>query len=143
MIDLGGPYDLDALWNGGIPDYFFDAEALTEQLPALGSVVQKGDPIAMQFYLRVLTGTSPDEAAEWGELNPISLADRYLERSFLLVTGGEDELVFPLHSERFAEALQAGGHYVLLEAITHSDHADLTDPEVVGETIRTFVNGDS
>jgi len=141
MIGLGGPYDLDDLWNGGIPDYFFDSEALAEQLPALASAVQQADLIAMQFYLRVLTGASPDEAAEWGALNPISLADRYPERSFLLVTGDEDEVVFPLHSERFAEALQAGGHYVSLETIPHSDHADLTDPEIVGEVIRTFIDG--
>ncbi|MDE0601862.1 MAG: prolyl oligopeptidase family serine peptidase [bacterium] len=141
MIGLGGPYDLDDLWNGGIPDYFFDAEAFAEQLPALAAVVQRGDLAAMQFYLRVLTGASPDEPEEWGDLNPLGLAGRHPERSFLLVTGDEDELIFPLHSERFAEALQAGGHYVSLEVIPHTNHAALTDPERVGELIRTFVDG--
>ena len=139
VIGLGGPYDLDDLWNGGIPDYFFDAEALAEQAPALASLVQQGDVLAMQLYLRVLSGASPDQAEEWRDLNPLSLADRYPERSFLLVTGDEDELIYPLHSERFAEALGAGGHYVSLEAIPHSDHAALTDPDTVGEVIRTFI----
>ena len=143
MIGLGGPYDLDDLWNGGVPDYFFDAEALTEQLPVLAPLVQRGDLAAMQFYLRVLTGASPDDAAEWGDLNPLSLADRYPERSFLLVTGDEDELIFPLHSERFAEALQTGGHHVSLEVVPHTNHAALTDPERVGEVIRAFVDGAS
>lgn len=139
MIGLGGPYDLDDLWNGGIPDYFFDAEALAEQLPALAPLLRRGDLMAMQLYLRLLAGASPEEAEEWRDLNPLSLAERHPERSFLLVTGGEDELIYPLHSERFAEALQAGGHDVSLEVIPHSDHGDLTDPETVGEVIRAFV----
>ena len=139
MIGLGGPYDLDDLWNGGIPDYFFDSEDLADLFPALASVVQRGDLMAMQLYLRVLTGASPDEAEEWAGINPLDLAHRYPERSFLLVTGDEDEVVYPFHSERFADALQAGGHYVSLEVIPHTDHMALTHPENVGDVIRTFV----
>ena len=143
MIGLGGPYDLDDLWIGGVPDYFFDAEALAGELPNLASLIKQGDLMAMQLFLHLLTGASPDEAEEWRELNPLGLAERYPERSFLLVTGDEDELVFPLHSERFAEALQSGGHSVLLEVMPHTNHAALTDPERVGEVIRTFVQGAS
>ena len=139
MIGLGGPYDLDDLWNGGIPDYFFDAETLAEQSPAMAPLLRRGGLMAMQLFLRILTGASPEEAEEWRDLNPLGLAESHPERSFLLVTGGEDELVYPLHSDRFAEALQAGGHHVSLEVIPHSDHDDLTDPEIVGEVIRAFV----
>ncbi len=143
MIGLGGPYDLDDLWNGGVPDYFFDAEALVGELPNLASLLEQGDLMAMQLFLYLLTGASPDQAVEWRELNPLTLADRYPERSFLLVTGDEDELIFPLHSQRFAEALLAGGHHVSLEVVPHTNHAALTDPERVGELIHAFVAGAS
>ncbi|MDE0673637.1 MAG: prolyl oligopeptidase family serine peptidase [bacterium] len=143
MIGLGGPYDIDDLWNSGIPDHFFDAQALAEELPNLASLLEQGDLMAMQLFLHLLTGASPDDAAQWGELNPLSLAGRFPERSFLLVTGDEDELIFPRHSERFAEALQAGGHNVSIEVIPHTNHAALTDPDRVGELIRTFVDGAS
>ena len=143
MIGLGGPYDLDDLWSGGVPDYFFDAQDLAGELPSLASLLEQGDLMAMQLFLYLLTGASPDQAEEWRELNPLSLAGRYPERSFLLVTGDDDELIFPLHSERFAEALRAGGHYVSLEVVPHTNHAALTDPERVGEVIRIFVEGAS
>lgn len=139
MIGLGGPYDLDELWNSGVPDYFFDSEALTEDLPYLEPVLGRGDALAMQLFLRLLTHLTPEDTEMWAALNPLELADRPLQRSFLLVTGDQDELIFPLHAERFAEALTSGGHHVELRTFPHTDHQALFDPANVGEAIRSFV----
>ena len=139
MIGLGGPYDLDELWNSGVPDYFFDSEELGEDLSFLGPVLRRGDALAMQLFLRVLTGLTPEDTEMWDALNPLSLADRPPQRSFLLVTGDQDELVYPLHAERFGEALTSGGHQVELRIVPHTDHQALFDPANVGETIRSFV----
>ena len=139
MIGLGGPYDLDELWNSGVPDYFFDSEALAEDLPYLAPALRRGDMIAMQFFLRLLTRLTPDDTELWDALSPLKLTDRPLQRSFLLITGDRDELIFPLHAERFAEALISGGHHVELRIIPRTDHQALVDPENVGEAIRSFV----
>lgn len=139
MVGLGGPYDLDELWNSGVPDYFFDSEALTEDLPYLAPVLRRGDVIAMQLFLRLLTRLTPEDTASWDALNPLKLADRPRQRSFLLITGDQDELIYPLHAERFAEALTSGGHHVELRIIPHTDHQALFDPLNVGEAIRSFV----
>lgn len=139
MIGLGGPYDLDELWNSGVPDYFFDHEALAEDLPYLEPVLRRGDAIAMQLFFRLITRLTPDDAETWDALNPLALADQPPQRSFLLVTGDQDELIYPLHAERFAEALISGGHNVELRIIPHTDHQALFDPAHVGEAIRSFV----
>jgi acetyl esterase/lipase len=139
MIGLGGPYDLDELWNSGIPDYFFDSDAVENDLPTLASVLRQGDVIAMQFFLHVLTGLTPEDNQEWDSLSPIKLADQPPQRSILLVTGGQDELIYPLHAERFAQALESGGHLVDLRIIPHTDHGALSDPAIVGEEILSFV----
>ena len=139
MIGLGGPYDLDELWDSGVPDQFFDSQAFSGELPYLAPVLRQGDVFAMQIFLRLLTGVTPEDTETWNVLNPVKLADRPLQRSFLLITGAEDEIVFPLHSERFAAALAAGGHQVELRGIPHTDHLALTYPETVGEVVRSFV----
>ena len=139
MIGLGGPYDLDELWNSGVPDYFFDYEDLAEDLLYLEPVFRRGDSIAMQLFLRLITRLTPDDAEMWDVLNPLALANQPLQRSFLLVTGDQDELIYPLHAERFAEALISGGHNVELRIIPHTDHQALFDPAHVGEAIRSFV----
>lgn len=139
MIGLGGPYDLDELWNSGVPDYFFDSEDIGGDLPFLEPLLRRGDALAMQLFLRVLTGLTPEDTEMWDALNPLKLADQPLQRSFLLVTGDQDELIYPLHAERFAQALISGGHDVELRIIPHTDHQALFDPAHVGEAIRSFV----
>ena len=93
----------------------------------------------MRLYLRVLAGTTPENTEAWNALNPLRFADRHPERSALLIAGAEDDLIEVLHSERFAEALTAGGHSVDLELVPHSDHLVLTDPRVVGEVILNYL----
>lgn len=139
VIGLGGPYDLDEMWDSGVPDQFFDSESIATELPLLAPVLRQGDLIAMQIFLHILTGLTPEDGEPWRVLSPINLAQRPPRRSFLLITGAEDEVVYPLHSERFAQALASGGHHVELRGIPHTDHLALTYPETVGDAIRSFV----
>lgn len=139
MIGLGGPYDLDELWNGGIPDGFIDLDSLADYFPAAAPLLSRLDTRAMQLFLYLLTGLTPDDAEEWNALNPITQADQRPERPFLLLTGGEDEVTYPHHSARFAEALRSAGHPVSIEIIPHYDHLALTNPDKVGEIISSFV----
>lgn len=139
VIGLGGPYDLDDLWTSGVPDRFFDAESIAADLPLLAPVLRRGDLLAMQVFLQVVTGLTPEDGQPWRVLSPVNLADRPPRRSFLLIAGAEDEVVYPLHSERFAQVLASQGHHVELRGIPHTDHLALTYPETVGEAVRSFV----
>lgn len=139
MIGLGGPYDLDELWDSGIPDALFDTESLAEERPQLAALLRQGDVLAMRLFLSLVTGATPDDTEEWNVLNPLRLVGGHPGRSMLLITGADDELIDVLHSDRFAEALASEGHHAEVEVIPDADHDSLTDPAVVGDVIATFL----
>jgi len=142
VIGLAGPYDLDRLWNEGILTQMLDSEVPTEYLPQVATFLQEQSRAAMQFFLRFVTGASPDTPELWYPLNPIHLAHIGPERSFLLITGSEDQVISPIHSIRLAEALTAEGHRVRSHTLTNADHFALTDPQNVGDVILPFLTGE-
>ncbi len=138
-IGLAGPYDLDELWNEGIFDQLWNAELIVENLPEIAALLGQGSRIAMRIFLRLLTGATPEDPSEWNALNPMRQVRNHPQRRFLLVTGAEDRIISPSHSERFAQALSEAGHEVSTEIIPDADHPALLDPQVVGEVILTFL----
>ena len=139
MIGLAGPYDLNVLWNEGILDQLWQPELIVEHLPQTAAWLGQGGQTAMRVFLRLLTGSTPQDPDSWNALNPIQLVENHPQRRFLLLTGGEDELVFPSQSERFAQALVEAEHDVSLEIIPHQDHAAMLDPLLVGAAILAFL----
>ena len=116
-----------------------DIEALIKDSPQTSAFLKSGDRIAMQFFLRMLTKTAPENPEHWHPFNPIHLAQNHSQRRLLLLTGGEDRIVPHSHSEPFADALTASGHDVSLETILQSDHLAMTDPQRVGRAILRFL----
>ena len=139
MIGLAGPYDLNVLWNEEILDQLWQPELIVEHLPQTAAWLGQGGQTAMRVFLRLLTGATPQDPDSWNALNPIQLVENHPQRRFLLLTGGEDELVFPSQSERFAQALVETEHDVSLEIIPHQDHAAMLDPLLVGAAILAFL----
>ncbi len=135
MIGLAGPYDLDLLWEEGLLDGFFTTENLPEGLARIAGLLQQGDRLAMRLFLRVVTGTSPENPELWSSLNPLTLAANHPERGFVLLTGSEDIVISDAHSGRLREALNRAGHDAAVETIPGADHNSLTHPSTVGETI--------
>ena len=138
-IGLAGPYDLDELWNEGIFDQLWNAELIVENLPEIAALLGQGSRIAMRIFLHLLTGATPEDPSEWNALNPMRQVRNHPQRRFLLVTGAEDRIISPSHSERFAQALSETGHKVSTEIIPDADHPALLDPQVVGEVILSFL----
>ena len=139
MIGLAGPFDLDELWNEGMLNQLWKAELIVEIFPEIGAWLGRGDQIAMQVFLRLLTGATPEETEEWNALNPMRQTENHPQRRFFLLTGAEDRIISPLHSERFAQALSEAGHYVSTGKIPGVDHSGLLDPQVLGEAIHSFL----
>ena len=140
MIGLAGPFDLDELWNEGMLDQLWEAELIVDTFPEIAAWLGRGDQIAMQFFLHLLTGATPEETAEWNALNPIRQAENHPQRRFFLLNGAEDRIISPFYSERFSQALSEAGHYVSTETIPDADHSRLLDPQVVGEAIHSFLS---
>ena len=143
MIGLAGPYDLDELWNEGILTNLLDSDTIQQHFPELAVFLREQNRAAMQLFLRLLTGTTPDLGDTWNAFNPIHLAQHQPERSFLLITGARDQVVSPIHASRFAQALTTGGHRVLTHTITAADHVALTDPGTVGDVVVNFLTEES
>ena len=141
MIGLAGPYDLDQLWNQGVLTSLLDSEALREHLPQVAVFLEEQNRAAMQLFLRLLTGATPDAPELWNSLNPIHLTLNHPSRSFLLITGAQDQVISPSHTSRFAEALTADGHRVITATVAEADHFALTDPGMVADLILAFIRG--
>ncbi len=139
MIGIAGPFDLDELWNEGMLDQLWEAELIADISPEVAAWLGRGDRIAMQIFLRLLTGATPEETDEWNVLNPIRQTENHPQRRFFLLTGAEDRIISPLHSERFAQALSEAGHHVSTEIIPDADHSALLDPQVLEEAIHSFL----
>ena len=139
MIGLAGPYDPDELWNEDILTNLLASEVLRENFPELAVFLQAQNRAAMQLFLHLLTGTTPDTSEVWNSFNPIHHAHNHPERSFLLITGGRDQVIPASHSTRFAQALTAGDHRVLTHTIPEADHFALTGPQTVADVIITFL----
>jgi acetyl esterase/lipase len=87
-----------------------------------------------------LFGAGPGEAPDlWREGNPLSWVDARPSLPVFLAHGDADELVPLSFTQRFADALRAGGHPVDVEVVPGAGHHDLYAADVVAASIARWI----
>lgn len=86
---------------------------------------------------RFIGGTLTEVPAAWDLADPFAYVDRSPGADLTLVHGRADIVVFPLLTQRFADALTAAGGDPMTVYIDEADHDDVYDPADAGaESIR-------
>jgi acetyl esterase/lipase len=113
--------------GSGLPDRFVGLAGVYD-VTRLGLVV-------LPFF-----GAGPAAAAEaWAAGNPQGLVGENLDVAGLILIGDEDGLVDASFGSNFAAALTEAGADALLEVVKGARHLDLTDPDVIGALVVTWL----
>ena len=87
-------------------------------------------------------GDSPTNIPQaWEDGNPRRQTAENPDLKALIVYGNLDRLVHPAFAVDFYEGLVEGGVDASIEEIEGAEHSDMSDPEVVGETILSWLEG--
>lgn len=83
----------------------------------------------------LLGSPSREGDARWAAANPLLLADRHPDVSFLLLHGTQDDVVDEAFTTDFAVALDEAGHPTTAELLDGIDHQEVTWPSVAAAPV--------
>ena len=95
-------------------------------------------PLIVPFF-----GVPPNEdPAMWQAGNPLNQVANNPDLSSLIMHGDEDALIDLSYATDFADALTEAGSEALVEVVEGARHADMQDPDVVGDLMLAWLERD-